>query len=239
MIISGLLVISGLKKLNLFYLISYKFTTYKLIVLEIIYNLLNKMEEITHNHTPTNNVLSNIEHEELMYISRPDFGTHVHDMSLVSRRNGDIDFRHLYYIRVELEPRSESEIEYEYQILSSYQFDMNKWQIVRMPIGNRNTECPISFETIKRNESYCTCSQCKYNFSKKSIEIALKNKLNCPTCRAKWTDKTVYINNLVIISNNSSLVIGNNKKNKKKIISSELNNKIIKTKHNKRFFYGK
>lgn len=80
------------------------------------------------------------------------------------------------------------------------EFDINKWQIIYSPIYDKNNECPISYELIKTNNTYCKCSQCKYNFSKESIQIALNSNPCCPICRAEWTDKTAYINRSAINS---------------------------------------
>lgn len=59
----------------------------------------------------------------------------------------------------------------------------------------RNTECPITYEEIKYNDSYLSCDACKYNFSESAILKHLNiRKRECPMCRAEWTNYCKYIN---------------------------------------------
>ena len=61
---------------------------------------------------------------------------------------------------------------------------------------DRNRDCPVTMEPINNGETYCICSQCKYNFSEIAITTIEKNKFNfdCPMCRTKWSDFTYYKN---------------------------------------------
>lgn len=208
------------------------------------------MEDISTNYRTNNHVGFRIEHIEQTLNSEADFGRRI---TLAVSRHGDL---YIPSQRIHIPPVSNSSINnvagnFLLETMSQetafpswintvgnvllktvsqeIAFDMDKWQIVCISIGNRNIECPISFETIKLNDSYCTCSQCKYNFLKESIEIALKNKPNCPTCRAEWIDKTIYVNINVKNKNNiqSDEDENSNKNNTKiELISNELNNKI-------------
>ena len=142
-----------------------------------------------------------------------------------------------------------------------------------LPQNARNRECPISYELINKNNSYCSCTTCSYNFLYKTLEKALLNNFECPMCRADWTDKTVYINGAKPelkkkktvnsdkkIESNSSKSFNEvkktsraewsdetiyinklkNKINYKKFVkTNKSDNELTKTKHNKRFFYGK
>lgn len=60
----------------------------------------------------------------------------------------------------------------------------------------RNTECPICYKKINKNEKYCTCETCLYNFDYNELDkwFKITNKEMCPTCKSKWTDYKVYKN---------------------------------------------
>lgn len=45
-------------------------------------------------------------------------------------------------------------------------------------------KCPITLQSIKTEEKYMTCYQCKNNFSEQPIKQWLNNKKNCPACRS-------------------------------------------------------
>ena len=59
---------------------------------------------------------------------------------------------------------------------------------------SKNKVCPITYEKIKRGETYLTCDTCKYNFSEKAIRKHLENKNTCPMCRSDFELKNKYIN---------------------------------------------
>ncbi len=62
--------------------------------------------------------------------------------------------------------------------------------------ADRNKDCPVTMEPINHGETYCICSECKYNFSEFAIDTIAKNKFNfdCPICRTVWSDFTYYKN---------------------------------------------
>jgi hypothetical protein len=113
----------------------------------------------------------------------------------------------------------------------------------------RNTECPITYDEIKYGDSYLSCDECKYNFSESAILKHLNSsndKKICPMCRDEWKNFCRYINkdiksemkelkNTFDSFENKNLM--GNYKNKK--IVSELVGKPKRTKHNKRWYYGK
>lgn len=103
---------------------------------------------------------------------------------------------------------------------------------------DRNTECPISLEIINPNSQYCICAECKYNFSKNEIKTAFEthNQYKCPMCRADWTDKTVYINGAKPELKKKKTT---DPDKKTKSNTNKSFNGVEKTRHNKRFFYGK
>ena len=118
-----------------------------------------------------------------------------HDREVISRPVRDGISTRMYF-RVTLPPLDEINGVKEFKRI---EFTMN-WPTVNKSITQKNTECPISLEVIKKGKQYCTCKQCSYNFSKEEIKTHFKtqNKNNhditCPMCRAKWSDKTIYIN---------------------------------------------
>ena len=61
----------------------------------------------------------------------------------------------------------------------------------------KNIECPITYEPIKYEDTYVTCSECKYNFSEgailKHLNCADKNR-KCPVCRSNWVEYCKYVN---------------------------------------------
>ncbi len=112
----------------------------------------------------------------------------------------------------------------------------------------RNAECPITYEEIKDGDTYLTCDACKYNFSESAIVKHLNGsrKRDCPMCRAEWTNYCKYVNkdtkremrekvkNLI---DTIKVPIIDNSINKKDL--SILTGEVVRTKHNKRWFYGK
>ena len=112
----------------------------------------------------------------------------------------------------------------------------------------RNTECPITYDEIKYGDSYLSCDACKYNFSESAIlkHLNESGKRDCPMCRAEWKNYCKYVNkdfqremkelkNTFDSFENKNLI--ENYTNKK--ITSDLVGKPIRTKHNKRWYYGK
>ncbi len=60
---------------------------------------------------------------------------------------------------------------------------------------NKNSECPITYDELKHGCKYCVCHQCKYNFSTDGLmECFKKMQKNCPICKTKWENWTVYTN---------------------------------------------
>ena len=129
------------------------------------------------------------------------------------------------------------------------------------PENSRNIECPISYENFNDGCKYCICNECKYNFSKNAINKIFqinqyKFTQQCPMCRTEWNNKTIYINVQIptFESKKTEQIIGRAiRLNHNKNIDNNYNNyndnihipiildknKFVKTKHNKRFFYGK
>ena len=112
----------------------------------------------------------------------------------------------------------------------------------------RNAECPITYEEIKDGDIYLTCNACKYNFLENAIVKHLNGsrKRDCPMCRAEWTNYCKYVNkdtNREIREKVKNLIdtikvpIIDNNINKKDL--SILTGEVVRTKHNKRWFYGK
>jgi hypothetical protein len=134
-------------------------------------------------------------------------------------------------------------------------YDINKWTIKYVIIleTDRNMECPINLELIKLNDEYCKCNECKYNFSKEALMEAFNTNYTCPMCRAEWTDKTKYINKSQLIIDTNKIKTNKTKTNKTKtnktknnetktndlIANNIFSTMLSKTKHNKRFYYGK
>jgi hypothetical protein len=206
-----------------------------------------------------------LEHIEQTFAPDPEFGRRV---TVTIRRNGDLlgppiriqlpPINRAYYPVTDIagnilpDEWFSNNNTINYPTWSHSEFDIDKWQILHVPIYNKNTECPISFEPIKTNDTYCKCSECKYNFSKESIQIALNTKPNCPMCRAEWTDKTAYVNKSAIVRSKTHETIKTKKINANlnkltstidDLIKDDSNQPskpiLSKTKHNKRFYYGK
>ena len=53
-------------------------------------------------------------------------------------------------------------------------------------------------EEISRSEQYLMCNQCKNIFSKEYMEEWLNRRAECPLCRKKWTNDTIYKSNSII-----------------------------------------
>lgn len=101
----------------------------------------------------------------------------------------------------------------------------------------RNSECPISYEQIKINDTYLSCGICKYNFSENSIVKHLNEReRNCPMCRSNWTNYCQYVNKIYI--NFELLNATTNTKiiyyNKIQIIHCKKDNKNMCNKGNKK-----
>ena len=65
-------------------------------------------------------------------------------------------------------------------------------------LDSKNQECPVTLCQIEKNQKYCICQTCNYNFSLESLEI-IKNAslcLKCPLCQCGWNpeDTKIYIN---------------------------------------------
>lgn len=60
----------------------------------------------------------------------------------------------------------------------------------------KNTECPITYDEIKKGDVYMRCTSCKYNFSEPAVMKHLTEKRSCPMCRCVWKDTCKYINKL-------------------------------------------
>lgn len=117
------------------------------------------------------------------------------------------------------------------------EIDFSNWQKVNKTLTKsaRNLECPISYELINKNDSYCCCAECSYNFLYEQLKQALSNKFECPMCRVKWSNETIYINEPQIQKKTVCKKIDC----KKFIKQTNSVNELKKTKHNKRFYYGK
>lgn len=133
----------------------------------------------------------NVETIEQVFNGTADFGRRV---TVTINRNGDLIGPRM---RVVLPPI----YNFINNTMETIDFDMD-WPTINKLITQRNTECPISLEVIKKGDEYCICTQCLYNFSKEELKTHFKtqNQINhditCPMCRAKWSDETIYINNL-------------------------------------------
>jgi hypothetical protein len=59
----------------------------------------------------------------------------------------------------------------------------------------KNSCCPITYDDFTPGCKYCNCHQCKYNFSEEGlIECFKEMQKNCPMCKTKWENWTVYTN---------------------------------------------
>jgi len=117
----------------------------------------------------------------------------------------------------------------------------------------KNDECPITYDPINYGDAYLCCSECKYNFSEQAILKHLNGnsmKKECPMCRSEWKDYCKYINKdslrekqeelqqwLTLPKNNINLI--DIKMQNNKDVYSLLSGNINKTRHNKKWFYGK
>jgi hypothetical protein len=72
--------------------------------------------------------------------------------------------------------------------------DVSTWVRENRLLGEEHTMCPISFETIEINDTYCVCDVCTHPFTPALIEIALRRSYTCPHCRTPWTNCVVYTN---------------------------------------------
>jgi hypothetical protein len=112
-------------------------------------------------------------------------------------------------------------------------------------ILDKNKECPITYEIIKKRTKYLSCRQCNYNFTLNGIYPYLRLNQTCPMCRANWNHNYGFINytplmkywlnfynaikNIINLSIDPDLLYPFN--------LSLL--KDIKKRHNKRWFFGK
>ena len=133
----------------------------------------------------------NVETIEQVFNGPPDFGRR---MSVTVARNGDL-IRNHSYLSVVL-PQIYNLINKTIENIDLYMY----LPTINKLITQRNTECPISLEVIKKGDEYCICEQCLYNFSKEELKKHFKTQnqnnhnITCPMCRAKWSDETIYIN---------------------------------------------
>jgi hypothetical protein len=89
-----------------------------------------------------------------------------------------------------------------YMVNNNFSAKLNKstdivWKTEHKLMNNcRGTMCPITYNEINLNESYCTCTVCKYNFSGQEFCNYIKSSTNkrCPMCKSQWTNWTMYIN---------------------------------------------
>lgn len=105
----------------------------------------------------------------------------------------------------------------------------------------KNDECPISYEMIKINDIYVECKQCKYSFSEEAIKTHLHNFNTCPMCRKQWKFPIIRHRNITKRSNLYLKIIAiikiNNRHNYRH--NYKISNYNYKTRHNKKWFYGK
>lgn len=61
---------------------------------------------------------------------------------------------------------------------------------------SKNVECPLTYETIKYNDLFYSCYECKWNFNKEFLDKYFETQLetNCPMCRKEWRSLQVFIN---------------------------------------------
>jgi hypothetical protein len=114
---------------------------------------------------------------------------------------------------------------------------------------DRNTECPITYDTINTNDSYLACMECKYNFTVDAIVKHLDSRdcKDCPMCRKEWKDYCIYVNidpeverkkvaEKCLITYNYEI---NNLKKKHLKMEEYVGDGVNKTRNNKKWFYGK
>ena len=112
---------------------------------------------------------------------------------------------------------------------------------------DRNTECPITYDTINTNDSYLACMECKYNFTVDAIVKHLDSRdcKDCPMCRKEWKDYCIYVNIDPEVERKKvaekCLIAYNYEINnlKKKHLKMEEYVGVNKTRNNKKWFYGK
>lgn len=111
----------------------------------------------------------------------------------------------------------------------------------------KNDECPITYDPINYGDAYLCCSECKYNFSEQAILKHLNGnsmKKECPMCRSVWKDYCKYINKdslrekEEVLQQCLTLPKNNIKTPYTKDIYSYIGD-VNKTRHNKKWFYGK
>lgn len=60
---------------------------------------------------------------------------------------------------------------------------------------SKNVECPLTYETIKYNDLFYSCYECKWNFNKDFLDEYFKTQqIDCPMCRTEWSTLQVYVN---------------------------------------------
>jgi hypothetical protein len=59
---------------------------------------------------------------------------------------------------------------------------------------SRNSECPITYNTIEYGNFYVSCVQCRYNFSEVGMVRHLIRNNSCPMCRSEWKHKYGFVN---------------------------------------------
>ena len=107
----------------------------------------------------------------------------------------------------------------------------------------KNDECPISYEMININDIYVECKQCKYHFLEESIKTHLNNFGTCPMCRNKWQFPIIRYRNIAKLTTFelylkiiASIKINNSHNYRH---NYKITNYNYKTRHNKKWFYGK
>lgn len=114
---------------------------------------------------------------------------------------------------------------------------------------DRNTECPITYDTINTDDAYLTCAECKYNFTVDAIVKHLNSRdcKDCPMCRKKWSDYCTYINiepevERKKVAEKCRIIYDyakNDLKNDKNQLKMGEYMGVNKTRNNKKWFYGK
>jgi len=108
----------------------------------------------------------------------------------------------------------------------------------------KNDECPISYEMININDIYVECKQCKYHFLEESIKTHLNNFDTCPMCRNKWQFPIIRYRNIAKLTTFelylkiiASIKINNSHNDYRH--NYKISSYNYKTRHNKKWFYGK
>ncbi len=71
------------------------------------------------------------------------------------------------------------------------------WKFMNKILDNcRNTICPITYNEINVNDTYCVCNKCKYNLSETFFKEYIEKYDNkrCPICKTIWDNWTIYTN---------------------------------------------